>query len=896
MPSHNSKKTWLNLFGRKKGRSRAAALVVTLSVVLLLSLLVVSLTVAMRMDRQASHYFIERARAEFLAREGVESVRAVMTGAIGVTNRSWVSMPGRILVWTNGTTVPVTNILYSLAETNSGSDPSLAARDLNRLVLSDDGHTLITGETNTNRAMRVGWIYVRKNGVRETNQSPNLQDANNPIIGRFAYWTDDESSRLDLNTAWQRQTNESPGHPSQVDLTALSDALSTNAAGLIHAAATSRGFDTPDEARRLEGMRDLLSTNRLLTTHYTHSALLNPFGEPKIFLTTQKSNLPPDIAARPDSSNFFLDILATNNTDPGLIPNIVPSKYTYQLGKLVSLMSRTNWNSISGSYYSKYNFTNAMQIAADIIGYVRSVESPQLFLETINILPTTNTNQIRTRLVGDKPNPQHDHGYVVESIRRPLFTEFAAQASSLRGPNTNIKGTTTNITYDMDVMARMEIYCPKQAGITPADLTNARINFTTSYLCPTTEYYGQADPDGVYNNVILENSTVPPTRVTIDGEFAIVEYPKFTTRMAATNNPLGERPTEFYFVMSVLDRNFKPADNRQFEKVPQPRYNATNGWGAVVASGEIYGHIKYVVDPDPDRPLADVDSVSVNDPRVNKFATNWLANRRPTWGRLNDPELKAGAVPVPDQDAGSLSTNLFYMPPRKGSVNPLTGETNTGLVKSVAEIGYISTGIAGTTDVPWRSLSMKPASPNQSPPDWLLLDCFVAPISPTNNPTLYFPGGGIAGRINLNAANPYPFTNLAGANFRLAPLKALFRGVTNSSGKLSESEIEELAERVARRDSFIHTYGSTNYYESIGKLLEVSGVVNEDESSESIARQIVDHVSLQGNVFRVYSVGQSLKQTPDGKLILQAESSVCAMVERDIDGKLRTVFWKVLPL
>ena len=74
--------------------------------------------------------------------------------------------------------------------------------------------TASAGPTNNPAAMPVRWLYVLQNGALATpissssgtvtfdnSVTANIPSSSNPIIGRIAYWTDDETCKLNVNTA-----------------------------------------------------------------------------------------------------------------------------------------------------------------------------------------------------------------------------------------------------------------------------------------------------------------------------------------------------------------------------------------------------------------------------------------------------------------------------------------------------------------------------------------------------------------------------------------------------------------------------------------------------------------------------------------------------------------------
>jgi hypothetical protein len=71
--------------------------------------------------------------------------------------------------------------------------------------------------------MPVRWLYVLENGTIGTLDDnnrfvgPEIPDADNPIVGRIAYWTDDESTKINLNTASEPTPWDTPRSTNQTD-------------------------------------------------------------------------------------------------------------------------------------------------------------------------------------------------------------------------------------------------------------------------------------------------------------------------------------------------------------------------------------------------------------------------------------------------------------------------------------------------------------------------------------------------------------------------------------------------------------------------------------------------------------------------------------------------------
>lgn len=65
-----------------------------------------------------------------------------------------------------------------------------------------------TGDPEANKApMPVHWIYVLEDGTRCQLGDSRINRTTNPIVGRIAFWTDDETAKVNINTASASGTN-----------------------------------------------------------------------------------------------------------------------------------------------------------------------------------------------------------------------------------------------------------------------------------------------------------------------------------------------------------------------------------------------------------------------------------------------------------------------------------------------------------------------------------------------------------------------------------------------------------------------------------------------------------------------------------------------------------------
>lgn len=845
---------------RKKLKQRAIALVIVLSVIVILSAVIVAMAIAMRMERQAAHYFVERSSADLLARDGIECVKATIKAATSDSGRQWITMPGRIISATNSYASGVT--VYDL-HSGFANSTDTNSPNLDRLVRSDDSRTIITGTDAETQPLRVMWVYVRKDGTRDYSGAPDTTNTNNPIIGRFAYWADDESARIDLNTAWKRtgNTNSSINHPSKVDLLAVPGFTDTMA-DAVHNTATNTAFNSPDEAKRIASIAGIISSNRFSLSHYVFSSALNPWGNPKIYLTCKSNNLPAEILNRADYTNYYIRVMPDETRDPGTYATLSTNLVQAQLARISSLIKTNAWPYASGSLSQKYTDLNASQIALDTIEYARSAESTNKVVIPLRVNAAGGAYSFSTITGTDTNN-------LTGATRRPMLTELGVWCSDITNIGTN---------RFVNVAAKVEVCIPTRYGL-PADVVIGKDI--------TAQIYFQ-NPDDTNDT---NKMTGPPT-ISIDATSTSTTVGDYTFVVASrqVNNvkvpaTFLRRPTQAYSRLSLNLNDPADGGSGQFSSpfwdlAPNAAIPSTAPFPMAASVG-----ISVTLDA-VGVSLANIQSAQVSDPRINKYQTNWEQHAN-TFGDKNfNWQKNVGSTPPQDMDGGgSVSDVSMQMPYPKGSVqNPY------GVVGSVAELGRIPTGTA--INVPWRTLRFQPTA-GTSLPDWVVLDLFTAPYYPTNNSALYTPRtNAVAGRINLNAGI-WPFTNAS----RSLAMTALFQDTTNdptfTSNKMATA-VSNIINRTYATGG--QNLGGTNGFLSVGEMAEIKGVADEGETSEHRLLGVVDLATVQGNVFRVYSLGQALTQTPSGKLAPQAEKLIIAIVERMSDGTLRTLYWRVVPI
>lgn len=459
-------------------RQRAAALIVVLTVIVLITILVVGLTVATRLERSASFYDRERTRAEFFARQGIDYTRAQLQDATA-TNRYWVGAPGRITASVSNTFDSPSDIIILSSGFTNNTNADISA-DLNRRAFV--GGDRLIDPTGTNFNFR--WIYVQRDGSFTNSLSTNA-------VGRFAYWVDDDSTRVNLNTAAARVPGVSDALPSQISLGALPGMAPF--ASAIAVSASNAPFTTPFEVLgRDSAWTNVLSTNRFYLTHYSQDPDMNPWGSPRSVLTTQQARA----QGRP-----YLNVLANPAADPGAYTNLSSTNLQSVYTNITSYLTRSDWPYARGnSFVTKFGASGVSQLALDILEYVRSTESFSVWPEPIFAQATTNSLTLLP-----SSTTLNDAGLttaVVGTVRRPMISQVGVYCST----NTDVSGYLGTL--------HVQMYLPTgyNAGATNFSGWSLWAQITSSGgggISTSTNSLGTVTFLGGYANCAVTNVTIP---------------------------------------------------------------------------------------------------------------------------------------------------------------------------------------------------------------------------------------------------------------------------------------------------------------------------------------------------------------------------------------------------
>jgi len=375
-------------------RGRGFALVIVLAAMVLLIVLIIGFLAQVGTERTAAGGF----HSSVMTRQLADTAVSMVQGQINMATTqgpsiAWTSQPGMVRTF-DATGMLKAFKLYSakdmIASTVSltadlppadwGSSPALWT-DLNAPVeVAGEKHFPILDPTGIGLSssavglsvtsapgattasyqpapMPVRWLYVLRDGkmvmptnvVGETATIPDASD-DNPIVGRIAFWTDDETCKVNVNTAsegtfWdtprayteqekaygnfqpaQREFQRYPGHPAMVSLSAVFPNLTPTQIYDITPRVIGGGSEagtqiapnalTPDADRLYANLDELM----FAASRDENAGLTKPMIERAKFTLTAHSRAPevnlynlPRVAAWP----IFKFTNSTGTPDPG---------------------------------------------------------------------------------------------------------------------------------------------------------------------------------------------------------------------------------------------------------------------------------------------------------------------------------------------------------------------------------------------------------------------------------------------------------------------------------------------------------------------------------------------------------------------------------------------------
>ena len=298
---------------------QGSALILTLVMILLATILVVTLALVVTNENKMARLTYNGQQADLFSELALDAAQETIATNLAQfddpftsntpASNFWSVAPGRISIYPllSGSPRPVCSRqidLFSGAPYNTNNGTALPANqvvDLNAPCAT--GVRPINSALDPSLKMNVAWVSVLANPSQ-------LASSTNQIIGRYAYWVDDEGAKVNVNTAdgsekYDGALSYGPGTPTEVTLgeigTTHNSALNTNQ--IISAATRARtgGFATPGELSQIPGIpSSFQTTNNFTLTAYSRAPEFSIFNEPRLQLAP--SNL-MGLSGNTDGSN-----------------------------------------------------------------------------------------------------------------------------------------------------------------------------------------------------------------------------------------------------------------------------------------------------------------------------------------------------------------------------------------------------------------------------------------------------------------------------------------------------------------------------------------------------------------------------------------------------------------
>ncbi|NNE92947.1 MAG: hypothetical protein HKN23_14985 [Verrucomicrobiales bacterium] len=210
---------------RNAQNKRGGALIMTILIISMMTILITAYLASMQIEQKASHAFANTQRAKMIAqgtvshaidllRSNIPEPSGIDENAATAPGENWSTNPGRLTVF--DASGNVRHIALHSGEVtrppSSTLDPNVHSVDLNEplpgddepmiaMALHDDGSPDYSAGPPE---MRVNWVPI----LKKPGQSASKD---NPIVGRYAFWMDDETAKINYNVALGKpQPNDDP--------------------------------------------------------------------------------------------------------------------------------------------------------------------------------------------------------------------------------------------------------------------------------------------------------------------------------------------------------------------------------------------------------------------------------------------------------------------------------------------------------------------------------------------------------------------------------------------------------------------------------------------------------------------------------------------------------------
>ncbi len=907
----------MKLFARFR---KAAALPFVLLLVALNVTVVVALLIYATTELRASRNSGQTEVARALAQSGIDLAAALISA--NSTNNGFVSYQ-RVTnfdgTWRLETKIgnvapdsskPWKTTVKSPVILHSGFASGTSGVDLNFSVAGDPTagfiapRTNLTGWTNLSTNMfRMDWIYVYKG---DTNDPRNL-------VGRIAYWVDDESSKLNINYS------------------GITNFYSTNdyTWGAGYSQFTIEHAGLPKQANmfgekwpiqmEFGGLGGISSTNAYFIIDSRGVAKTNKF-----------SPYPSVLAAR----------IGTINKPGGLAITNLSQQSAFGFSATVYSKEEERSYSTGKKRFDLLNVYAGAPVATTISGIQAAIVADNPMFAQKYDLPTFGAGLYsRIQPPANSPAlPSSTFGTSKIYARgMPLVNEVSVRATVANTNGTNSGSLITDVGFI--VLSKSSpntndsrfTWTPSIANSSSSGI-KVEIAFSTNAMfgLPVANQTNSPSASAWY----LPTQNPGPTNSTFTGAIKVISA---TNPIPGTTNSLTWTfPTNITVNVKYNGQSYQKFD------IPVP----TNAPLPMAAGQTNVFHL--VSQPSG-------DGGQRGDPRFNVFKTylNIATNTnvsalKASLGTLNTNSVNLVDAPNWQVDGYAAAANnpdlvessLFFGPDR--GIPQYTGDKDQGFGGSVsgavAGVGWLGEVPITTQSAPFLSWSTprlwgdgrQVVNGMDFPPDWLLLDSFhmaAYPAEPATAPVAQRAFNSY-GRVNINSAKPFfqvvrnsksqsdtitdsvivkaqtidfreyhpPADPVPNLPFKNIPFVGDSTNATNNRG-LVLSRIQQM---VSDRNSSNTPY--TTHFEFLAELAATNLQYNPDwwvapntnnpsgsiyaatnttdRRIESIIRSLVQKFTTHGNQFSIFSLAQALQVTPSGKTNVVGEAYLQAVYER----------------
>lgn len=874
---------------------RGFALVIVLFLLGLILILVIAFAANMRTERKAAHNVAQGQRADLLAESALAHAVSLLANNIpdpgdptqstptGVAT-NWFINPGRLTLVDSANPPTVTQIPLHSGEATT-ADP-ITAVNLNS-ASPTTGKYAITG---TNDPMWVAWVNVLQNASAPTAKT-------NQIVGRYAFWIDDENAKINFNTArgkpasmaaatalpanWNSpggrdlhsvltptfnvgSTTFALGHPASVNL----DSLGVNVATL-DTDVTANGFFTQPDAIKNYATGDpdaFYEQNKFQLTPFSRAPEFNVFGKSRIFTGAVASDLAAgplyQHAGHPEQPLLFTGYHAGVGSNTASDQDLMRQMREPVVSALAHYLQRKDWPGMGTREFRWKSLPNGYEEADQIA----------LNIASMGYWATTPADDVGTRSIanaiyrwagvtGAYPTvtPGPDTTFWKGPLSgRPMLPPFPGPQITEIGCTVIPELIGTGPNWRLTFQFALELYQP------PGNFSELASGLGNGYYnaVGASNSYGLRD---FLTNLSITVTTATSSRVNTavysNPTAFLRDVPELVPRDGYVVQPVPAAPyyvsTGSLPVASSASSTSKASFSGPATVTVKARFGtATKSLARLTqivpvyvpdasAPGEMrppsgnpddaYLDFTFTIPAAPDYVQGYSKSREVSDPRILGAKVNWPLVATDSLGFENATADSASS--------GATQWAMWNFNP--GNFNLSASPSPNYRANSIGMFSLVPTGMQRS--IPYDSLRFynRPDVPGELP-DWVVLDLlaptFPNPISLRNS---------TAGKINLNS-KIYPDNPLFAPPARTAPLDALFRYMPH--GLQASAAIKSYQD-------------NGGYFDYIGKVCDVPGVADStlgttEYEMETLIRHLASLITTQSNTFTVWGVAQAVKKAP----------------------------------